>query len=31
VGTGLFTAFDQAAAWAVLGAAPAGSVDGGVF
>jgi hypothetical protein len=31
VGTGVFTAVDQAAAWAVLGTAPAGSVDGGVF
>lgn len=31
VGTGLFTAADQAAAWAVLGALPAGAVNGGSF
>lgn len=31
VGTGLFTAVDQAAAWGVLGALPAGVVDGGSF
>lgn len=31
VGTGLFTAVDQAAAWSVLGALPAGAVDGGAF
>lgn len=31
VGIGVFTAFDQAAAWAALGVAPAGVVDGGVF
>ena len=31
VGTGLFTAVDQAAAWAVLGAAPSGTVNGGSF
>ena len=31
VGIGLFTAVDQAAAWAALGAAPAGTVDGGDF
>ena len=31
VGVGLFTAADQAAAWAALGALPAGAVDGGSF
>ncbi len=31
VGTGLFTAVDEAAAWAVLGAAPSGTVNGGSF
>ena len=31
VGIGVFTAVDQAAAWAALGVAPAGVVDGGVF
>lgn len=31
VGIGLFTAADQAAAWAALGALPAGAVDGGSF
>lgn len=31
VGTGLFTAADQAAAWSVLGSVPAGSVNGGTF
>lgn len=31
VGTGLFTAADQAAAWSVLGALPAGAVNGGSF
>lgn len=31
IGIGLFEAADQAAAWAVLGAAPVGSVDGGAF
>jgi len=31
VGTGLFTAVDQAAAWSVLGAAPSGTVNGGSF
>lgn len=31
IGIGIFEAVDQAAAWAVLGAAPVGSVDGGVF
>jgi hypothetical protein len=31
VGVNLFTAVDQAAAWAVLGAAPAGTVNGGSF
>jgi hypothetical protein len=31
IGIGLFEAVDQAAAWAVLGAAPAGTVDGGAF
>lgn len=31
VGTALFTAVDQAAAWSTLGVAPAGVVDGGVF
>jgi hypothetical protein len=31
VGTALFTAADAAAAWAALGAAPAGTVNGGVF
>ena len=31
VGTGLFTAASQAAAWSVLGAAPSGTVDGGSF
>lgn len=31
VGTGLFTAANQDAAWAVLGALPAGAVNGGVF
>jgi hypothetical protein len=30
-GIALFTAVDQAAAWAALGVAPAGVVDGGVF
>ena len=30
-GTALFTAVDQAAAWAALGVAPAGVVDGGTF
>lgn len=31
VGIGVFTAVDQTAAWAALGVAPAGVVDGGVF
>ena len=31
VGTGLFTAASQAAAWSVLGAAPSGTVNGGSF
>lgn len=31
VGIGLFTAADQAAAWAALGALPAGAVNGGSF
>ena len=31
IGIGVFEAVDQAAAWAVLGAAPVGSVDGGAF
>jgi hypothetical protein len=31
VGIGVFTAADQAAAWAVLGSIPAGSVNGGTF
>lgn len=31
VGIGVFTAADQAAAWAALGALPAGVVDGGSF
>lgn len=31
VGTALFTAVDQAAAWATLGVAQAGNVNGGVF
>lgn len=31
VGTALFTAVDQAAAWAALGNLPAGAVDGGAF
>jgi hypothetical protein len=31
IGTGLFTAVDQAAAWSVLGAAPSGTVNGGSF
>jgi hypothetical protein len=31
IGIGLFEAADQAAAWAVLGAAAAGTVDGGAF
>jgi hypothetical protein len=31
VGTALFTAVDQAAAWSALGVAPAGTVDGGSF
>lgn len=31
VGVGVFTAVDQAAAWAALGALPAGAVDGGTF
>ena len=31
IGIGVFQAVDQAAAWAVLGAAPVGSVDGGSF
>ena len=31
VGIGVFTAVDQAAAWAALGALPAGAVDGGTF
>jgi hypothetical protein len=30
-GDALFTAVDQAAAWAALGVAPAGVVDGGTF
>ena len=30
-GIGIFTAASQAAVWAALGAAPAGTVDGGVF
>jgi hypothetical protein len=31
IGIGLFEAVDQATAWAVLGVAPAGTVDGGAF
>lgn len=31
VGIGVFTAVDQAAAWAALGVAPAGTVNGGSF
>ena len=31
IGIGVFEAVDQAAAWAVLGAAPVGTVDGGAF
>jgi hypothetical protein len=31
VGIGVFTAVDQAAAWAVLGSPPAGAVNGGTF
>ena len=31
VGVGIFTAVDQATAWAVLGAAPSGVVNGGTF
>ena len=31
VGIGVFTAADQAAAWAALGSLPAGAVDGGSF
>ena len=31
IGIGVFEAVDQAAAWAVLGTAPAGTVDGGAF
>lgn len=31
VGVGVFTAVDQAAAWAALGALPSGAVDGGTF
>lgn len=31
VGTALFTAADQAAAWAALGSLPAGAVNGGAF
>ena len=31
IGIGLFEAIDQVTAWAVLGVAPAGTVDGGAF